>query len=46
MRIIENGKPSSTAAGCAWAVLLVPILFFGGGWLLGKITDFLTWLLG
>ena len=23
-----------------------PILFFGGSWLIGAVTDFLTWLFG
>jgi hypothetical protein len=46
MKIVENGKPSPAASGCAWAILGGPILFFGGSWLIGAITDLLTWLFG
>jgi hypothetical protein len=46
MKIVENGKPSPMASGCAWGILGAPILFFGGSWLIGAITDLLTWLFG
>jgi hypothetical protein len=46
MKIVENGKPSPMASGCAWGILGGPILFFAGSWLIGAITDFLTWLFG
>jgi len=44
--IVENGKPSSTAAGCALGIIGAPLLLFGGGWLLGRIEALLSWLFG
>jgi len=44
--IVHNGKPSGLAGGCAWGLLGAAILFFGGGWLLGKIEALLPWLFG
>jgi hypothetical protein len=46
MKIVENGKSPPAASGCACAIFGGPILFFGGSWLIGGITDLLTWLSG
>lgn len=44
--IVNGGKPSDVGAGCAWGLLLIPVVFFGGAWLLGQLVAILTWLFG
>lgn len=44
--LVENGKPSGGAAGCAWGLIGAPLLFFGGGWLLSRLEALLGWLFG
>ena len=42
---LKNGPgPAGQAVGCG--ILLIPVLFFGGGWALGRLTELLRWLFG
>jgi hypothetical protein len=38
--------PGPIGQGVGLGILLIPIVFCGGGWTLGKIVALLTWLFG
>ena len=42
---LKNG-PGPVGQGIGCGILLIPVLFFGGGWALGRLTELLRWLFG
>lgn len=42
---MSNG-PGSLGQGAGCGILLIPVVFIGGGVLLGKVAALLTWIFG
>ena len=43
MSMSKGPGPLGQSIGCG--ILMIPVLFIGGTWLLQKLVDLLTWLL-